>query len=126
MKAKHHDENGKILKIGCEKCVNREDHENCDDLKGGGGEDTYSCNECDLVSSFKNQRQRIKHYREKHPDTTIFKCKDCTYGTNYLPNLHSHINSLHEQKLLQCSKCEYSTFWNQSLLAHMRSVHFME
>ena len=121
MRAKHKKESGKILRVGCEKCVNGADHEKCDNMKGRGRVGAeYSCNKCEFKSDFK---RRLKHYKEKHPDTTIFKCKDCTYGTNYLTNLNSHISSLHEQKLLHCSKCEYITTWNQSLLAHMRLVH---
>ena len=130
MKRKHDNENGKICRIKCIKCVNREEHNICEDTDTGNQlklkekVTNIRCSECNHPP-FKTQGQRLKHHKEKHPDTTIFKCNDCSYGTNYLPNLNSHISSLHEQKLLQCSKCEYSTFWNQSLLAHMRSVHLV-
>ena len=133
MKRKHDNENGKICRIKCKKCVKLEEHTICEDTDTENllNPDVVKekvtnirCSECNHPP-FKTQGQRLKHHKEKHPDTTIFKCKDCTYGTNYLPNLNSHISSLHEQKLLQCSKCEYSTFWNQSFLAHMRSVHLV-
>ena len=128
MKRKHDNENGKICRIECIKCVNREEHNICEDTDTGNQlklkekVTNIRCSECNH-QPFKTQGQRLKHHKEKHPDTTIFKCKDCTYGTNYLTNLNSHISSLHEQKLLHCSKCEYITTWNQSLLAHMRLVH---
>merc|ERR1712197_231212 len=116
MKSKHND-NGRILRIGCEKCEGMEEHDHF-----GKGIDEIVCNECDH-EAFKSQKLRREHYKQKHPGVKIFKCGECNHGDNYLPNLNSHINSKHKKKELQCPKCPYTTTWNQSFHAHMRTNH---
>ena len=66
---------------------------------------------------------QIQHYRKEHPNDKIFNCKDCSYATNYLPNLNTHASSMHDKKVRQCSLCSYSTTWHNSFLEHMRSTH---
>ena len=126
MKSKH-DDIGRILRIGCDKCEGNEDHGRCKKQKVSNMENETEatdlvCNECDH-KDFKSQSLRREHYKQMHPGVKIFKCGECNHGDNYLPNLNSHINSKHKKKELQCPKCPYTTTWNQSFHAHMRTNH---
>ena len=82
---------------------------------------TEECSICGI--KLKNLKFQIQHYQKEHPNDRIFKCKDCKYATNYLPNLNTHTSSKHEQKVWQCSHCSYNTTWKNTFLMHMRSVH---
>ena len=70
-----------------------------------------------------DRKSHVQHYQKEHPNDKIFKCKDCKYATNYLPNLNTHASSKHEKKVRQCSLCSYNTTWNTSFLEHMRNAH---
>ena len=100
----------KVLSINAKKAEKKGDTKN------------IVCFECDY-EAFASQRERVKHYQKEHPGAKMFKCKDCGYRSNYLTNLRSHRQSMHENKVLECTKCKYTTTWNQVLLAHMRMVH---
>ena len=137
----------RVLKIGCTLCeqnivhslhsnsdkgssVNSEPKESVskETLKnmrsrGGGREGKkIQCNECEHEALY-TARELRKHYNSDHPGKFVFNCNNCKYGTNYLPNLKSHINSKHEKKEIQCQKCPYKTTWNQSFHLHMRKEH---
>ena len=133
MKASHQSD-VKLLSLSCTKCVEGIEHADHDyaekeyEAKKNNraetvnGKNVIICNECDH-EPFESKRLRVTHYKLNHPGVNIFKCKDCEYGTNYLPNLRSHRESMHEKKVLQCTLCDHTSKWNQSLLAHMRMVH---
>ena len=124
----------KLLSLSCSKCfegVEHAEHEyeereyeakKNNRAQTVNGQNVIVCNECDH-EPFESKRLRVTHYKLNHPGVNIFKCKDCEYGTNYLPNLRSHKESMHEKKVLQCTLCDHTSKWNQSLLAHMRVVH---
>ena len=79
------------------------------------------CSECDLT--FKSATLRSEHFKHSHPGKNIYHCTHCDYGTNYLSNLKSHVNSLHEKISPHCDKCNFTTTWNQSYHSHMREEH---
>ena len=116
MVSRHGDESGRIFRLNCDKCKNNENHEKCK------GKDEIVCNEC-VHEAFKSQKLRSEHYKQMHPGVKIYKCKECNHGANYLPNLKTHINSIHKKKQLQCPKCPYNTTWNQLFFTHMRNQH---
>ena len=82
---------------------------------------TLECSICGI--KLLNRKLQREHYQKEHPRNKIFNCKDCKYGTNFLPNLNTHASSKHEKKVRQCSLCSYNTTWNTSFLEHMRSAH---
>ena len=81
----------------------------------------HECSVCG--KEFGRGRERVKHYQLEHPYDKIFNCQECRYGTNYLPNLNTHTNSMHKKKVRQCPHCSYNSTWNTSFLEHMRSAH---
>ena len=112
---KNHKFGVKIIKIGEDpnkKCQNS-------DLKRERGK--IKCTKCDSI--FQNHKLRLIHFKETHPGENIYQCNHCDYGSNYLPNLNDHVNSLHEKKKLECDKCDFTTTWNQSFHLHMRRDH---
>ena len=82
---------------------------------------TLECSICGI--KLLNRKLQREHYQKEHPRNKIFNCKDCKYGTNFLPNLNTHASSKHEKKVRQCPLCFYNTTWNTSFLEHMRSAH---
>ena len=85
-------------------------------------DENIQCKECDH-EPFLNFRSRVKHYRLEHKDKNIYNCDDCQYGSNYLPNLKTHINSKHLKKVLKCPKCPFESTWKPRYLSHMREKH---
>ena len=83
---------------------------------------SLKCKKCDY-EPFRNNRERIKHYKSEHPGKNIFNCNYCKHGANYITNLKSHIQSMHEKIELKCHMCPYKTNWNQLYSRHMRSDH---
>ena len=95
--------------------------------KKGGERERYKSRtpvECSICGiKLRNGKFQVKHYQKEHPSDKIFNCRDCNYATNFLPNLNTHVSSMHEKKVRQCSLCSYNTTWNTSFLEHMRSAH---
>ena len=91
------------------------------DGRKGNDCNKYECSVCGKELATSKARQ--KHFVTEHPNTTIFNCQDCKYGTNYLPNLNTHTNSKHKKKVRQCPHCSYNSTWNTAFLKHMRSAH---
>ena len=79
------------------------------------------CTECD--SMFRTNKLRVDHFKENHPGKNIYQCNQCDYGSNYLANLTSHVNSLHEMKSLDCDRCDFTSTWNQYFHKHIREKH---
>ena len=109
MQAKHKNESGKILRVGCEKCVNGADHEKCDNVKSRGGVGAqYSCNECEFKSDFKSS---IKAHTEiLHLGKMKFFCKECDYKCYFKPGIVKHMKRKHNNEngkicRINCDKC---------------------
>ena len=94
----------------CKKGIEHSEHNN-----------QLECSLCDKI--LHSHRLRAKHYQKEHPNDNIFSCKDCKYATNYLSNMKTHTNSIHEKKVRQCPHCSYNSTWNSAFLGHMRSAH---
>lgn len=78
------------------------------------------CNKCDYKSS---QLNVFKHIRSVH-NSTIFKCKFCSYSTYTECHLarHAPIHTVSKEPITKCDKCDYrSTRLNVSL--HVSNVH---
>ena len=121
-----------IKALKCQECeTNPEPHEHSYEIINDYVRKTFKdfekisnlkCEECGL-GSFGSNKERIKHYKSEHPGKHIYNCNYCKYGSNYLPNVNSHVDSKHEKKELKCEKCSYKTTWNQLFHLHMRSEH---
>ena len=140
--SKHsNNESRKVLRIGCTFCAEDIPHQKHSNIIPRTGQKSKKsseiggkrrrnknvklpdkCDECEH-KDLSNLQDRFKHYKAEHPGKNIFNCSQCKYGSNYLPNLKSHVNSRHEKKKLQCQICPYKTTWNQTFLSHMRSEH---
>merc|ERR1711860_184 len=98
----------KILRIGCTYCeddIFHTKHSNHERKERKEGEDLVECAICGI--KLRNKRIQVQHYQKEHPSEKIYNCKQCKYGTNYLPNLKTHTNSIHEKKIRQCPHCSY-------------------
>ena len=131
IRVKHPGLEGKPLKINCNLCQQREDHDKCEKSTTGPGFDrkrkvirttgVVQCPECESV--FNSQSLRRKHFLANHPTKTIFQCGHCQYGSNYLSNLQDHVSSRHENKRLVCDLCGYTATWGKQFHQHRRDRH---
>ena len=110
MISKHNSENKKILEIGCEKCVNGEEHDECFTTHKNGKDykGKYSCNDCTYKSDIKGSMR--KHNESKHMKIVKFFCKDCDFKCYEGCHMISHMNAKHNienGKILRigCDKC---------------------
>ena len=124
------------LRIGCSLCI---DETQCDHRKKETKEytpkkvkelkkskdrkKTYLCKICKFPTPFDTVKLRRSHYRQMHPGQFIYKCAECSYGSNYFQHLREHRNSKHEKISFTCHQCEYNTIRRSSLLRHLRDQH---
>jgi len=124
----HPQERFDVKAIKCKECdTNQELHEHSYEILKNVNERTswnsnLECFECG-VGEFGSNKERIKHYKSEHPGKHIFNCNHCKYGSNYLPNLNNHVDSMHDKREFQCEKCSFKTTWNQLFHRHRRSEH---
>ena len=114
MKRIHNNENGKILRIGCEKCVNGDEHNECETETEAAENYTesntgkYSCNYCKFKSDMK--RSMHMHNESKHMRVKKFFCKDCDYKCYFKQQMEGHMNVKHniangKISRIGCEKC---------------------
>ena len=131
-KKQHMNENVQVLGIGCKLCEKNISHikhkqkipyqkRKISLIDKVQKVDKCDCSVCG--KGFNSFRKRIRHYQKEHPKDKIFNCKDCKYGTNFLPNLNTHRSSKHENKDMNCPQCSFTTTWNPTFLRHMRNEH---
>ena len=96
MKSKHKIDNGKICRIGCNKCAADEEHNKCDKIarQKTNIEGKYACNECEYKSDVKQDMKT--HTESKHLGTLKFFCKSCNYKCYFLPSMRSHMKLKHK------------------------------
>jgi len=119
----------KVVKIGCELCnenIPNHNHkrqiERISERNSLKERDIILCEEC-KNGIFPTLQSRLKQHKLEHKTKNIFNCKHCENGSNYLPNLETHINSQHLKKKLQCPKCSFQTTWKPLFFSHMRETH---
>ena len=104
MKSKH-DDDGRILKLGCEKCTSMEEHI-CAEPHIGLGK--YKCNECD--KGFRNMGLLQYHTESSHLGIKRFFCRNCSYACYGHSTMRYHMKFKHNDngKILRigCEKCE--------------------
>merc|ERR1719481_55314 len=60
---------------------------------------------------------------EVHPNERMFKCDVCSYESNYMQNIKTHMATHHEEALYICDICGFKHKWKVSYLAHRRQAH---
>ena len=122
-------ENNKILTIGCELCNAGQDHDKCfkkqerrqrPKVKKQVKSEKNSCQICDFTF---DALTKADHYKKNHPESKIYNCNQCLYGSNYSQNLKTHTETLHLKKQYSCDNCDYVTKWKTQYHSHMRDKH---
>ena len=116
VQSNHHEE-AKILDIEV-----HDYQEIVDESKMKTRSNTYSCDECD-EGPFVNQKTKLAHYKEKHPNMKMFKCELCDHRDNYKQNLTIHMNNKHLKTVYHCKYCPYKSNWSTAFNRHMRTFH---
>ena len=110
MKSKHNELNGKILRIGCIKCEQMEEHQNCTlEVKTQSKGGKLKCNECEFSS---NRKLSLKFHTEAlHLGIQRFLCRHCSYKSYFKYRVKDHMKLIHNEvnaKVLRigCNQCE--------------------
>ena len=127
-----------ILRVGCEFCEKKEDHDNCTSgqlhplkVKKRGKRPDQKDQEnhikratCRLCNEKLQSRGELKsHYETSHKGQQIFKCDLCDYGSNWNANIKTHKESKHLNITHTCDVCGYKSNWNTQFLEHRREKH---
>ena len=86
---------------------------------------TFKQFECDFCpfSGEVAKKDIVSHMRTEHPQEKLFTCESCPYKVNYMPNLNTHRNAIHNKKVFKCLRCGWATTWKNSFSEHMRFKH---
>ena len=94
----------------------------------------FNCKQCDYQS--KDQTAVKRHVQTAH-EGVRYRCDQCEYTTtikkilriyiqsSYHKNLRSHIQGIHEKRILKCEFCNFQTKWDPEYYGH-RKTHLVE
>ena len=83
--------------------------------------DLHKCRICEFSTIGK--KHLVTHFKNEHSGKKLYICDVCPYGSNWLPNLTNHKESIHDPKIYPCERCNYKTKWKATFLSHMREIH---
>ena len=83
---------------------------------------TLACNECDLISSSK---QNLKNHKKTVHMKERFPCDQCGSVLKRKDHLKQHILSIHEGVRYTCDvfQCQFSALYPQNVNQHRKKVH---
>ena len=128
----HQNQSSKIVHILCQMCEDNVEHTDHSYIvvqvqtppnpiimkKNTNTSSNVACLECSEICN--SNRDRINHYKDKHPGINIYKSNNCKYSSNYLPNLNVHVSAKHEKTVMNCTMCTYTSTSKVGFLFHMR------
>ena len=135
---KFNEEHDGLVKYGCNACQfkalkyaalkkhAKREHNGTKDLIINFGREIrktkeLSCRVCSQI--IKDHRLLRAHFKIEHPEEKVFKCSfsGCGYGSEWLPNINTHMSAKHEKREQKCDRCDYKSVWRQSFLEQKKS-----